>query len=255
MIGREREMRVLDDLVDDVAEHGAGLVVRGEAGIGKSALLAAATSHAQARGMLVLTTAGVQSESQLAFAGLHQLLRPILAAANELWDRQRDALLAAFGMIAAPAPDRFLIALAVLELLAAVAARTPLLVIVEDVEWLDRCTCDVLMFLARRLESNPIVLLLSLRNGFHSELGEPGLPEMSLEGLDPSSAATLLDEHAPNLAATVRERILLDSAGNPLAILELPIALKSEHLDSGEPLPSNLPLTARLERAFGARVA
>jgi hypothetical protein len=205
--------------------------------------------------MRVLTTTGVQSETTLPFAGLHQLLRPILGEVGELPSRQRDALLAAFGMTDRAAPDLFLIALAALELLAGVAARSPLLLIAEDAHWLDRSTADVLAFVARRLESEPMVLLAAVREGFESDLVEAGLPELRLEGLDEASSGALLDAWAPDLAGTVRERLLEEAAGNPLALVELPAALRSEQRRGGTSLPSVLPLTTRLERAFLARAS
>jgi hypothetical protein len=136
LVGRERELGVLDGLVDAVSDGGGAMVVCGEPGIGKSALLAMANRRATDRGMQVLTTTGVQSEAHLPFAGLHQLLRPIIAGTEDLPVRQRVALLAAFGMTEVAAPGRFLIALAALELLADTAACAPLLLIVEDAQWL-----------------------------------------------------------------------------------------------------------------------
>ena len=256
LFGREREIHLLDDLIDHVNERGAALVVHGEAGVGKSALLASASARAQAHGMICLTTIGVQSEAHLPFAGLHQLLRPILAEVGELPDPQRDALLAAFGMITATAaPDLFLIALAALDLLAGAAARTPLLVIAEDAHWLDDSTCDVLTFIARRLESDPIILLIAIRDGSESTLAEAGLPTLHLQGLDEQAAGALLDAHTPHLAATVRQRLLAEAKGNPLALVELPAGLRVEQLGGSALLPELLPLTARLERAFGERIA
>ena len=153
IFGRERELSQLYELVDRVHERGATLLVRGEAGIGKSTLLAAACRRAEAAGMRVLRTTGVQSEAQLPFAGLHQLVLPVLGQADQLPTPQRGALLAAFGMVeAAEAPDRFSIALAVLELLSDAAQPASLLVVVEDAHWLDRSTADVLAFVARRVE-------------------------------------------------------------------------------------------------------
>ena len=253
LVGREAEMQALDDHLDGINEHGAALLVRGEVGIGKSSLLTYASARARARGTLTLRVIGVQSEAHLPFAGIHQLLRPILAGLSELPDPQRDALLAAFGLIAAPAPDFFLIAMAALDLLAGAAARAPILILVDDVQWLDQSTCDALAFIAHRLESEPIVLLLALRDGFESALTGANLPALHLGGLAPVAAAALLDARAPDLAASVRERLLADAAGNPLALVELPVALTAEQL-GGAPLPDMLPLTARLERAFGARV-
>jgi DNA-binding CsgD family transcriptional regulator/tetratricopeptide (TPR) repeat protein len=254
LVGRERELQVLGALVDGVGDRGGALVVCGEPGIGKSALLAMASRRATDRGMLALTAAGVQSETQLPFAGLHQLLRPILTGAAGLPARQRVALLAAFGMNDEVAPDLFLIALAALELLADTAARTPLLLTVEDAQWLDRPSGDVLAFVARRLESESIVLLTAVREGHASALREIGLPELRLEGLEETAAAALLAAHAAALAPGVRNRLLAEAAGNPLALLELPAALASDQLRAGV-LPEWLPLTARLERAFAARVS
>jgi len=255
LVGREREVAVVDSLVDRVGDRGGALVVRGEAGIGKSALLAAASRRATDSGMLVLGATGVQAEAQLPFAGLHQLLRPILAGGQELPAPQRTALLAAFGMTDTAAPDLFLIALAALELLADTAARSPLLLVVEDAQWLDRPTGDVLAFLARRLESEPIVLLVAIREGYKSSLAQAGLSELRLEGLEDRAAGALLDAHGPALAAAVRERVLEEAAGNPLALVELPAALGSDQLGEQAPLPAWLPLTVRLEHAFAARVA
>jgi DNA-binding CsgD family transcriptional regulator len=259
LVGREREMRALTDLLDGVRDHGAALVVLGEAGIGKSALLAATSAHARAQGMRVLTITGAQAESLLPFAGLHQLLRPLLAQADELPAPQREALSAAFGMGDGlgenPAPNLFLIALATLELLSDAAEQTPLLVLVEDAQWLDRSTADALAFVARRVEAEPIVLMIAIREGTEWALSEAGLPELRLEELNETAAIALLDEHTPELAPTVRERLLEEAAGNPLALLELPAALKAEQLGGTEPLPPWLPLTARLERVFGERVS
>jgi DNA-binding CsgD family transcriptional regulator len=259
LVGRERELHVLADLLDGVSDHGAALLVRGEAGVGKSALLASASAQARTRGMRVLAATGAQAETLLPFAGLHQLLHPLLDQADELPAAQRDALYAAFGMRDGvrdeQAPNLFLIALATLELLSGAAEQTPLLVLVEDAQWLDSSTCDALAFVARRLESEPIVLLLAIREGVESALAETGLPDLQLEGLDDAAASALLDARAPELAPAVRERLLEEAAGNPLALLELPAALKAEQLGGTEPLPPWLPMTTRLERIFRERVS
>ena len=251
LIGRDTETQVLDDLLDHVRDHGGSLVVSGEPGVGKSALLEHAGLLAQGRGMLVLTATGVQSEAQLPFAGLHQLLRPVLAQIDGLAAPQRDAMLTAFGLADAPAPDLFLTALAVLNLLAESAARAPVLVLAEDAQWLDRATSDVLAFVARRLEFEPILLVAGIRDGFESPFNDARLGFLHLEALAAPAAAALLDRRAPGLPVAVRERLLEEAAGNPLALMELPTALKNA---SGEArLPAWLPLTTRLERAFTAR--
>ncbi|MEA2227605.1 MAG: hypothetical protein QOF04_1235, partial [Solirubrobacteraceae bacterium] len=204
LVGREPETRVLDALVDGVHEHGGSLMLRGEPGIGKSALLTAAGGRAADRGMRVLRTAGVQSETRLPFAGLHQLLRPILGEAGDLPEAQRDALHAAFGLSDAAAPELFRIALAVLDLLAESAGRAPILVIAEDVHWLDRSTSDVLAFVARRVEADPIVVLAASRDGSESSLVDAGLAELRLPELDAAASAALLDAHAPGLRPELR---------------------------------------------------
>ncbi|MEZ0075551.1 AAA family ATPase [Planotetraspora sp. GP83] len=258
LYGRERETRLLDRLLDRSLDgvHGRGgaLVLRGDAGIGKSSLLAAVREGAPERGFEILSTTGVQAEAHLPFAGLHQLLQPVLKGADRLPGPQRRALLAAFGMADSAAPDLFLIALAALELLAESAARAPLLLIVEDVQWLDQPTCDALAFVARRLAAEPVIMLAALRDGFDSPLVNSDLDELVLGGIDDEAAGALLDARAPGLPTAARERVIKDAAGNPLALVELPGVLAGQ---AGGPvlLPEVLPLTARLERAFASRVA
>ena len=172
--------------------------------------------------MAVVSTTGVQSEAHLPFAGLHQLLRPVRGQVSRLREAQRAALDAAFGLTDEPAPERFRIAMAVLDLVSDVAADAPLVMVVDDAHWLDRPTADVLAFVARRIESDPIVVLVAVRDGYHSPLAEAGLSEHEVAALDDATAQALLDESAPGLPAAARTRILREAAGNPLALLELP---------------------------------
>jgi DNA-binding CsgD family transcriptional regulator len=252
LFGRQRERRLLNDLVDHAQERGGALVLRGDAGIGKSALLAVARSDATDQGFGVLTATGVLSEAHIPFAGLHQLLQPILSRVDELLAAQRDRVLAAFGVTETKVADVSLIALATLDLLGDVAAHSPLLLLVEDAQWLDQPTCDVLAFVARRLESEPIVLLIAIRQGYESSFARAGLRELRVEGLDEAAAGALLDAHAPHLSPGVRKQVLDEARGNPLALLELPAAPGTHR--RGEPeLPVRLALTSRLETAFAAR--
>src|SRR3954469_6264504 len=241
LLGRAEEQSLLTSILDGVGDHGQALVLRGEPGIGKSRLLAVAAQTARERGMTVLTAAGVQSEASLPFAGLHQLLRPGRERAADLPPIQRDALDAAFGLTREVAPERYRIAMAVLDLLSDVAAEAPLLLIVEDAHWLDPPTAEVLAFVARRIESDPIVLLAAVRDGYPSALADAGLPELRLSGLDDTTAAALLDVTAPGLFQAAREGVPRDATGNPLALVELPELAAS--LD-------DTPLSERLERAF-----
>ena len=175
------------------------------------------------------------------------------ARAADLIPAHRAALDAAFGLTDGPTPEHFRIAMATLDLLSEVATDAPLLLIAEDAHWLDRPTSDVLAFVARRLESDPIVLLAATRDGYRSALADAGLPEHRLGALEPTVAAELLDASAQHLGLAERNRILHEAAGNPLALIELPVA--AARPEQGSSVPGLLPLTERLERAFAARVS
>jgi DNA-binding CsgD family transcriptional regulator len=251
LLGREHELAQVEERLGLAGERGGALVVRGEAGVGKSALLEAARSSAAGRGLATLATAGFQSEAHVAFAGLHRLLRPLLPAVPRLQVPQRTALEGAFGLVETGVPDFFLIALATLDLLCEAAAAAPLLLVIDDAQLLDLATCDVLTFVARRIEAEPILMLFALRDGPAGGIGRAGLPELQLGPLNDISAAAVLDASAPGLAAGVRQRILAEALGNPLALAELPQGVGGFDPASTAPLP----LTERLERAFATRVS
>jgi DNA-binding CsgD family transcriptional regulator len=250
LLGRSSEVELLTALLDGIDAAGSTLVLHGEPGIGKSRLLAEADRLARDRDIMVLRTSGVQAEAHLPFAGLHQLVRPIRDHAANLPAPHRAALDAAFGLADDAPPEPFRIAMAALDLLSDVASDTPLLVTVDDAHRLDRPSADVLAFVARRIESDRIVLLVAARDGHPSPLTEAGLPEQSLGALDPATATALLEASGPQLTPAVRSRLLREAAGNPLALIELPQAGHPAAL-AGDPLP----LTDRLEQAFAARVA
>jgi len=247
LFGRESELHMLDQLLDHIHGRGSSLRVTGGPGVGKSALLAATARRAASRGMLVLRATGVQSEALQAFAGLHQLLRPVLSDLAGLAAPQRDAIQAAFGLADGHAPDLFLTALAALDLLAESATRAPVLVAADDAQWLDRPTREVLAFVARRIEFEPVLLISAVLDGYPGPLD--ALPQaLHLDALTGTAAAALLDARAPGLPEAVRARLLDEAAGNPLALVELPVALGKRAR-----LPRWLPLTTRLEQAFAAR--
>ncbi|WCB92986.1 hypothetical protein DSM104299_01687 [Baekduia alba] len=251
LVGRRGEAEVVFGLLDGVRERGAALVLRGEPGIGKSALLTAAAERAVARRLQVLTTAGARAEASLPLAALHRLLSPILALADELPEPQRDALRSAFGALDG-APDTFPVALAALNLLDRATDDRPLLLVADDAQWLDQPSADVLAFLARRLESESIILLLARRDGERGPFADVELPELRLTGLDAPDAAALIDAQAAPLSPGVRRRLLDEAGGNPLALVELPrawVASGSDRL-----LDAWVPITDRLERAFVARL-
>ena len=253
LVGRASEMQLVVGLLEGVEEGGAVLVLRGEAGIGKSRLLSEAAREARDRGMTVLTVRGVQSEARLGFAGLHQLLRPVRDLAGELPAVQQRALDAAFGLTHEVAAEPFQIAMAALDLITEVATEAPVLILVEDAHWLDRPTAEVLGFVARRIESDAVVLLAAERDGYPGGLLDSGLPEHRLPALDDVTAAVLLDAASPRLSLAVRRRVLREAGGNPLALLELPTAAAQGDQERS-PTPA-LPLTERLERAFAGRAA
>src|SRR5919201_1310757 len=253
LLGRLQEHALLMSLLDEVATRGQALVLHGEPGIGKSRLLSETAHAARARGMAVLRTTGLQSEAHLPFAGLHQLLRPVRGRAAVLPEVQRAALDAAFGLTGEVAPEPYRIAMAALDLVSEVASDAPVLVVVEDAQWLDRPTSEVLAFVARRIESDPIVLLAAIRDGYASVLDDAGLPEQRLSGVDDATAAALLDASAADLPLVVRAEIMREAAGNPLALLELPKAARA--LQDEQRVPDGVALTERLEHAFAGRVA
>jgi len=242
---------VLDRLVEAVrAGESRALVVAGEPGVGKSALLDYVSG--QASGCRVARAGGVQSEMELAFAGLHQLCAPMLNRLDRLPGPQRDALRTAFGLSAGPAPDRFFIGLAVLSLLSDVAEQRPLLCLVDDQQWLDRASAQVLAFVARRLAAESVGLVFAVRVP-GEELA--GLPELLVEGLREGDARRLLDSVlAGPLDAPVRDRIVAETRGNPLALLELLRGLTPAELAGGFGLPGAVPISGRVEESFRRRL-
>jgi len=253
LIGRHREVQELTDLLRKAPVAGQSVVLIGDPGIGKSALLGAAEDHARKDGFLVLTATGVRSEAQLPFAGLHQLLRPVMNSADKLTSAHRNALLSAFGLSTGPRPELFLIALAAENLIAAVAANQPVAVLADDVHWLDPQTQEVLTFMARRAGPHPVVIIGAARTGHLGPYVGAGLPELDLRGVEDAAAAEILRTHAGTLGPAGRLRIQREAQGNPLALLELPAAWLGP---AGAPADWQPPtLSARLERAFAGGVA
>ncbi len=252
LIGRDAECRRVDALVDGVGERGGALVVGGEAGIGKSALLARALERAGEVGARAVTTAGVESEARLAFAGLHQLLRPFDDLVARLPRPQRLALRAALGAGDDAEPDMFLVAAAAFGLLCEAAESTPLVIAVDDAQWLDPSSLTALAFVARRAEGEPLALVAAVRDGFATPLGSAGLPELRVERLDDAAAVELLDRDAPALHPLIRARVLDEAAGNPLALVELARSISPTAAQELQPPPTTL--TGRLEAAFAARL-
>lgn len=251
LVGRRTECQGLDRLLDEVRSgQSRVLVLRGEPGVGKTALLEYLVE--QASGCRVARATGVQSEMELAFAGLHQVCAPMLDRLERLPVPQRDALRTAFGLSAGSAPDRFLVALAVLSLLSDVAEEQPLICLVDDEQWLDRASAQALGFVARRLVAEPVGLVFAARV---SSDDVAGLPELVVEGLPEGDARRLLDSVVSGpLDERVRDQIVAETRGNPLALLELPRGLTPAELSGGFGLPGGGPLSGRIEEIFRRRL-
>jgi DNA-binding CsgD family transcriptional regulator len=254
MLGRQSELAVLDGLVAGArAGQSQVLVLRGEAGIGKTALLD--YLETSAAGCRVVRAAGVEAEMELAYAGLHQLCGPFLDRLDHLPDPQRIALGAAFGLTLAGAPDRFLVGLALLDLLADRAEQQPLICIIDDAQWLDRVSAQTIAFVARRLLAERIVLVVALREPSDT-LDFTGLPEVEMTGLTGEDAGQLLDSVIKGpMDPRVRDRIIAETRGNPLALLELPRAWTTAELADGFGQPDLVPLASRIEQSFLRRVS
>src|SRR3954447_5629206 len=236
LLGRARERQAFDRLLENVrGGQSAVLVVRGEAGVGKTALLHHCAR--QASGFRVAQIAGVEAEMELPFAGLHLLCTPMLGRLDALPEPQRDALCIALGLASGEAPDRFLVALAVLSLLAAVGEERPLLCLVDDAQWLDGASVQVLSFVARRLLAESVAVVFAVRDPTGAHRFE-GLPELALAGLDEEAALALLARAVPGrLAGPVRDRIAAEPRGNPLALQDLPRGMSPAELAGGFELP------------------
>jgi DNA-binding CsgD family transcriptional regulator len=251
--GRSNEREALDRQLQRVrAGQSAVLVLRGEAGVGKTALLEYVAERASE--CRIARVAGVESEMELAFAGLHQLCAPMLDGLEALPGPQRDALRVAFGMQDGDAADRFLVALAILSLLAHAADAEPVVCLVDDAQWLDRASAQALAFVARRLLAERIAMVFAVREPTDSnEL--TGLPELVVRGLADDDARSLLASALPGrLDERVRDQIVAETRGNPLALLELPRGLTTAELAGGFALPDARPLASRVEETFVQRV-
>lgn len=257
LYGRGEEAARLEELLAQARQgHSAALVVRGEAGIGKSALLAHAAATATGHRTRLLQATGVEAESELPFAGLHLLLHRVTDRIEDLPEPQARALRAALGLAPSARADRFLIGLAVLTLLADLAeGEGSLVCLVDDAQWLDQASADALLFAARRLAAEGVVMLFAARDAHAPPFPAQGLPELRLTGLDDEAAGEFLAEHAGDLPAYVRDQIRGESGGNPLALRELPAAQREGHIPAYGYHLSALPSHSRLLRTFADRIS
>lgn len=255
LVGRSAETSVLAAFLDRALGTGAVLLVTGEPGVGKTVLLETAARDAAAAGATVVQAAGVEFEAEVGFAGLNQLLLPLLGDLETLPEPHREALVVALGLGAGPSPHRLLVSAAVLCLLTRAAESRPVLVVVDDVPWLDRPSTRVLGFVARRLDRSRIGVLAAARTGSDCLLLQAGLPQLEVPPLDDDAATELLQARFPVLGAQIRRRVLAASEGNPLALLELPAVMTEAQRTGSDPLPSALPLSSHLQRVFAQQLA
>ena len=255
LLGRRAECEALDRLLGDaLAGRSRVSVLRGEAGVGKSALLGYVSDRVPVPDWRVATAVGVESEMELAYSGLHQLCAPLLDRLDGLPAPQRDALATVFGQNSKPAPDRFLVGLATLTLFAEVAEQQPLLCIVDDVEWLDLTSAQILGFVARRLLAERVAIVCAARTGAGDHV-LAGLPELGVHRLGDGDSRALLQENLYGpLDAAVFDQIIMESHGNPLALLELPRTWNSADLAGGFGLPGNHAVVGKIEHSYARRL-
>ncbi|MFI2610944.1 AAA family ATPase [Kitasatospora sp. NPDC018619] len=255
IVGRDAESARLFRAVDSVSADPVLMLV-GDVGTGKSVLLEHAVRRAEAGGARILRAEGSESESSLAFSALHQLLRPVPAEVDRLPGRQRAAMQDAFGEGSATSgPGLMLVGVAVLSLLSGLGDRRPVLVVLDDVQWFDRASLDALSFAARRLDGEPVTMLIGARDGDHLRGLDRHVPMLTLGPLDNAAANQLLDLQPKSPAGHTRSRILDQAGGNPLALVELTRTASAHDTAAGLPSAGPLPLTDRLERIFAARLS
>ncbi|HJP73827.1 MAG TPA: LuxR C-terminal-related transcriptional regulator [Pseudonocardiaceae bacterium] len=252
LVGRAGD---LAEILSRLADDAGAVLLSGDAGVGKSVLLDAVAEQRGAEGTRVLRADGVEFETDVSFAGLNQILVPIIDLAESLSPTYRRALDTALGFSEGTAPSRLVISNGALALLLAAAAEQALLLIIDDLPWIDRASAGVLGFVARRLRGTRIGFLAASRTGSESMFDRGGLTEFQLRPLDDDAATELLTSRHPGLATRVRQRLLSEAGGNPLALVELPVALNGAQRAALEELPPVLPLTQRLQALFGSRIA
>ena len=255
LFGRISELAAIAAFIERAGIGGEALLLLGEPGVGKTVLLDAAGDMASQAGFLVLRAAGVEFEADLTYSGLHQVLLPMSGQFERLSAAHRDALNVALGYGEGPPPDRLLVSTATLTVLRQAATAGPVLVIIDDLPWLDRASAGVLGFVARRLAGSRVGFLMASRPGEESFFERSGLPQHKLRPLDEEAANTLVISRFPELALQVRQRVVAEAQGNPLALLELPAALSGAQRTAADELPQVLPLSEGLQALFASRAA
>jgi DNA-binding CsgD family transcriptional regulator len=254
LIGRAEELAVIRSFICEAAASGAALVLWGEAGVGKTALLDVAQETASAREILVLRAAGAEFETGSSYSLLNQLFLPLAEELGQLRSDHRDALTVALGLGSGRPSGRLVVSNATLALLRQASARQPILVLVDDLPWVDRASAAVLGFAARRLGGSDVGILAAARAGTRTYLNRDDLPGLDVQPLDSEAAARLLADRFPELSPRVHQRVLAEAQGNPLALLELAAVLSRSQHAAQRGLPAALPLGGRLQAVFAARI-
>lgn len=254
LVGRARELAVIDGYLEEVADGGAALLLLGQPGIGKTALLNAAAEKAWAQGMRVLRASGAEFEADLTFAGLNQVLSPLREGFTKNPGTAEDVLQVALGFAVGPVPDRLVVANATLDVLRRAAAVQPILIIMDDLHWLDRASSTVLALVARRLADSNVGMIGATRRGEDDFFEHAGLSELNVPPLEPTAASKLLDYRFPSLPSRIHQRVLVEAQGNPLALLELPISSTGAQTASLAKRPREEESGRRLHSLFDSRV-
>jgi DNA-binding CsgD family transcriptional regulator len=254
LVGRDDEVAAVCSFVDRAALVGGAFVLAGDAGVGKSAVLDAAAAYAMDAGVRTIRVAGSQFEVDVSFAGLQQVVEPFLDYLAQLPAPQQNALRSALGLTEGPPGDRLLVSSSALQLLTKAAVVAPILLVIDDLPWIDQVSATVLGFVARRVTGTRIGVLAAARTGAEGFFDQSGLDAHDLRALSDTAAADLLTDRYPALTPRVRQRLLTEAQGNPLALLELPAALRRTSATAPSTLPETLPLTRRLQTIFAGRV-
>lgn len=255
LVGREQELKLLRSFVDDTVRSGGVLLLSGEPGVGKSVLLDTAAKAAMSAGALVLRSDGVEFLTDMSFSALSHVLEPLRQELDGLSPPYRDALMVALGISEGAAVDRLVVYGAAVALLRQAASTRPLLLVVDDLQWVDRASAAALAFVARRLTGSRVGFLAASRPGYEGFFDRSGLPELAVRPLDDRAAAGLVGMRFPLLGARDMQSVLAQAQGNPLVLLELPGALSDPRRGSGGEFSAVLPLSRRLQDLYASRVA
>ena len=254
LIGRDNEIEALADVVSTTTGSGSAILFVGEPGVGKTALLDVAAQEAADAGRFVVRVTGAEFEAEIGYSALEQAVLPLTPFVDRLAPFQRSALLIATGSAEGEPPERLVVAAAALRLLQLASEERPVLLMVDDLQWVDQASAEVFFFVARRVQGSRLCFLAAARTGSSILLGHVNLDERELAPLDDKASDDLLRERFPMLSGSVRQRLLTEAQGNPLALLELPPALSGQARTAREAMPAALPLTRRLQSVFAARI-